>query len=278
MKALIDSDVLVYKIGFACETKQYKVTDPDGSIEYVLPSKKEALNINKDIEETVDVLPEKYAARMLETTIDHIMEDVEAKEYVLYLTDSKSNFRNEVAVTYPYKGNRIARKPIHFNYLRNLMIKKYKAVLCVGQEADDAMGIAQDKERHTTTICSIDKDLLMIPGFHYNLDSGKKIFAHDPGKIELKGNKLVGFGFKWFCAQMLMGDPTDNIKGVPQIGPKKAHKLLGKRTAYSKLWNRVRAIYRWKGLSKDRLEENARLLWIRREEKEDPIEWIKERA
>ena len=49
--------------------------------------------------------------------------------------------------------------------MNEYLVKEYKAEVCDGQEADDALGINQTDQ---TIICTIDKDLLMIPGQHYN--------------------------------------------------------------------------------------------------------------
>jgi 5'-3' exonuclease len=153
------------------------------------------------------------------------------------------------------------------------MIKELNAVLVEGQEADDKMASSQTRD---TVICSIDKDLWMVPGKHYDIATGKKVLSKDPGGLVLKGKKLLGTGFAWFCAQMLMGDTIDNIKGIKGIGPAKAYKLLiNKKGSVKLLWRRVRAIYKMHD-QLHRLEESAVLLWMRREPEQHPYTWIKE--
>jgi 5'-3' exonuclease len=272
MIALIDADVLCYRIGFACEKTLYVVKDDDLDMEFEVRSKKEALELGDDISTKVDAMPESFAEELLVGTIKYITKEVKASSFRLFLTDSKSNFRNEVAKHVPYKGNRSGKKPVHFDFLRNYMIDKLNAEEIVGQEADDAMGIAQTKD---TVICSIDKDLWQVPGKHYDIVTGKKVVAKDPGKIVLNGNELIGVGFKWFCAQMLLGDQVDNIKGIRGIGPKKAYTYLNDRITVRTMWRRVRALYKMHKCI-DRLEENALLLWMRREEDQHPYSWIKE--
>jgi hypothetical protein len=56
----------------------------------------------------------------------------------LFLTSNdKSNYRFEVAKTVPYKGNRVAPKPHHYNTIREYLISRHKAVVIEGKEADD---------------------------------------------------------------------------------------------------------------------------------------------
>ena len=119
-----------------------------------------------------------------------------------------------------------------------------------GQEADDALGIAQTED---TIICSIDKDLLMIPGRHYN-------FVKDEFQ-EVTNDS----GMRHFYMQCLTGDRSDNIKGIEQIGPKKAEKILTGCITEQELFNAVREAY-----SNDaEFLMNGRVLWIRRKENED---------
>jgi hypothetical protein len=66
----------------------------------------------------------------------------------------------------------------------------------------------------THIICSPDKDLRQIPGQHYCYKTGKQ--------HQVSAEKAL---WNW-CMQMLCGDDTDNIAGVPGMGPKKSEKLL----------------------------------------------------
>ena len=63
-----------------------------------------------------------------------------------------------------YKANRPDTRPQHWKAVREFLVTQHKAFICEGFEADDQLGIDQDKENGNTTICSIDKDLLQIPG------------------------------------------------------------------------------------------------------------------
>ncbi len=79
-------------------------------------------------------------------------------------------------------------------------------------EADDILGLLAAPDRVMVTI---DKDLRTVPGWHYNPD--KEDFPVKVTACEAK---------RFLAKQWLMGDSTDNIRGCPAIGPKKADTFL----------------------------------------------------
>lgn len=171
-----------------------------------------------------------------------------------YLTGG-NNYRKDIATIKEYKGNRKQPKPKHLQALREHLMKM-GCVVVDGQEADDAIGIAAyAAEPDSYTIISIDKDLLMLRGKHYNFV--KKEFTY-----VTEEQALVAF-----YTQLLTGDRTDNIQGIPGIGPAKAAKALKGITGDEALYNAVKEAYDAAGI-KEQLVENARLLWIRRKEGE----------
>jgi DNA polymerase I len=129
MIALIDGDILVYRVGFA----------------------------SQDVEVG-------FAMARMNTCIQEICEGVGTRDYKVYLTsEDKSNFRFEI---YPeYKANRTQPKPIWYKELRAHLIADHGAEVIFGREADDALADAQNED---TVICSIDKDLDQVPGAHYD--------------------------------------------------------------------------------------------------------------
>ena len=132
-------------------------------------------------------------------------------DYQIFLT-GKGNFRHDVATIQKYKGNRDkSRKPRWYNEAREYLIKYYNAKVCDGVEADDELAKAQSSN---TIICSIDKDLLQVPGLHYNWVKDEK-YEVSPQE-----------GTRRLWEQVLTGDATDNIPGIKGIGPVKAKKLL----------------------------------------------------
>lgn len=249
MKALIDADVLRYEIGACAE-------GDDGP------------------------LPFSVAAEYLDNKIDEIMRAAEADSCTLYLTDG-GNFRNDIAITKPYKGNRKKDKPYHFANLTAYMNNQYETVSVDGLEADDLMALEQLKHEglQDTVICTRDKDLRMVPGYHYGWECGnqRELFKHFvtyDGKLWLEKGKIKGNGMAFFYAQCLIGDGVDNIPGCPGIGDKKAWSILEDLEPHE-MEAAVLQTYIDKGYDETLLLEQGRLLWMTREltEEGEPVLW-----
>lgn len=212
----------------------------------------------------------------VQSRIDGIMESTGADEYQLYLTsDDKSNFRFTVATIKPYKGHRSSEKPHWYTHIRNFLVDHRGAIEVFGQEADDALSIEQcskmdkhllflRKDTCETVICSRDKDLNMVPGWHYNWGAGKQ-----PEKEMWFQDEINGL--RCFYKQLLTGDSTDNIPGLYGVG--KSSKLLAavdELRSESEMYKHVFEQYtlRFGNYAEQFLIENARLLWMRREEGE----------
>lgn len=232
----------------------------------------------------------KYVLARVDDRISGILEATKASSYQGFLTSKdKSNFRYKVATIKPYKGHRAEEKPLYFQEIRQYLLEKYKAVEVFGMEADDALGIYQcstqdilDRTNLITTkeysdrqtiICSLDKDLNMIPGWHYNWRTKSAIHG-----AESRRNGETYFqdelsALKCFYSQLLTGDSTDNILGLYGVGPKSA---LVSRVCESSteldMYSVVREAYeqRFGRYWWDFLLENAQLLWIKREDNQPP--------
>jgi len=72
-------------------------------------------------------------------------------------------------------------------------------------------------------------------------------------------------GLRFFYKQILTGDRADNIMGLYRVGPVKAEKMLQDCNSEKSLWEAVLKAYDG---DKERVVENARLLWLRREKGE----------
>lgn len=215
---LIDGDMLVYRVGFACDEESEKVA---------------IQTMANYISELISDLSEHY------------------DNHKLYLTGS-SNFRNEVAVSQPYKGGRPSRKPVHKDLLREYMLDAWKAELSDNMEADDCIAIKSTELEHKSIICSLDKDFLQIPTKIY--DYTKKIMKEVDERSATE----------WLYRQALMGDRVDNIAGVNGIGPKKAEKALEDWTTERELYERCLKLYEDNELNADRLYESLQLLYLLR--------------
>ena len=127
------------------------------------------------------------------------------------------------------------------------MVDKWGALMIEGMEADDALGLAQEED---TVIATIDKDLRIVSGWHFNLNTHVKDKVTDQE------------GDRFFYKQMLMGDKVDNIIGIRGVGPKKADKALDTvdRAGWDMLvWSYYKEEFE---LPFQRMVENSQLLWI----------------
>jgi hypothetical protein len=196
----------------------------------------------------------------LEAAIDKVDEVIEEalsavawawdEEDIQVALTGKTNFRYDVAVTYPYKGNRKdAEKPEHLGEVRQHMIDNWGAIVSEGEEADDLLGIWSTEQGPSSIVITIDKDMLQLPCHHYNPMTKKHKTVSD---FE---------GLKFFYTQLLTGDTADNIKGLKGIGPKKAEAILRDCNTEKELYNACLIAY---DSDLDWLMENARLLWLRR--------------
>lgn len=167
-----------------------------------------------------------------------------------FLTDSEGNFR--LALYSDYKANRKSG-PRWLEDIKEYLISEYGAIICVGEEADDALGIKQEyneKGQCKTIIATIDKDLKQIPGYHFNFVTKKHSWVT---KEE---------GLKHFYTQLLMGDSGDNITGIPFIGIKKATKIIGDTTTEKELFGKVHGAYtEYEGFDSEEEAEEMMLLW-----------------
>lgn len=263
MKPLIDADILAYECAFAGQFKD----ELSGEV------------VMKDFDNVEEHLEMKLLEIQEETFSDEpptLFLTGDSKLGKLLKRDFSPNFRIEAAVTKPYKGNRKSDKPLHFDNLRAFMLSRYDTVVADGCEADDMLAMAQTDK---TVICSTDKDLRQIPGLHYSWSVGLRpaipMYRVDSlGELQLlegKTKKLWMTGMKCFYAQLLMGDPVDNIQGIPKMGSVGAYELLQGATSESELYQLVRARYmeEWPEDGIQKLKEHAALIWMVRERKPD---------
>lgn len=249
MKANIDGDILVYSIGFAGDLRYYEVDNK------IFQYKKDAIKycvyheIDKE-EIQFKLFPGSLhnTLRTLNTVIEKIKFHSGCSEYTVFLT-GKGNYREKVAVTNKYKGNRDGTlKPFYYEEIRAYLVNRHNAIIVDGMEADDALGLAQGED---TILCSKDKDLDTIPGLHFNWD---KI---DQGIYTVTEDQANAFFYK----QVLMGDSTDNIVSIHGLGPKTADKLLADCIDEEERFSVCVCTYLEKA-TYERLIENMYLLFI----------------
>lgn len=224
--ALIDGDIICYQLAFA----------------------------NKD-------WPTEYCLAEVDEFVEDVMKTSGSYAYAMCLTGN-NNFRKKVAVTKPYKGNRKTEKPEHYPAIKQHLLEAHGASVVDNCEADDTLGFHQtggmyrrDAVEHETVICTVDKDLLMIPGLHYNWRQGSEVI--DVSEEDAN---------KFFFTQWLTGDSVDNIPGLHRVGIKTAEKLLADVVTVPEMYEVVKAAYESREHTEAYMDEQADLLWIQRHE------------
>lgn len=186
---------------------------------------------------------------------DNILAKTNATEFKAFLT-GEDNFRKEI---YPqYKANRTQPKPVHLEAARYYAIKEMNAEAEHGLEADDLLGINQTED---TIICSLDKDLLQIPGKHFRWEISTKQYV----KPEQFIDQTEIEGLRHFYEQCIKGDTSDNIKGIAKMGEVKARQALQHCTTEQEMFDTVRNLYN----NDKEFLLNARCLWILRSDRQD---------
>jgi len=221
--AIVDADSLIYAVGFSAEDKEEKIA----------------------------------IARMAERLEEMLFLELGVEKYEGYLTGS-NNFRVDIAVTAPYKGNRTGAKPKHYNLLREYLVDAWGFVVVDGEEADDMVVRRHYEIGEDSILVGVDKDGLQSPGHHYNWQKQEYFQVTKPEAL------------KNFYRQILTGDRIDAIEGIRGIGPKKADRALeGCDMPYEYLHAVTAAFAKVDEASaQQRVEENAKLLWMCRKKGE----------
>ena len=260
----IDGDILLYQAASAVQARGYIAYDEEGNPIRYSKYKKNVMDYPSfKPYACVELEDIEHAKRIFDSKISTTIRKTGATKHTIYIT-GKGNFRKDLYEE--YKANR-GPKPLLYSVIRQHALDKINTVLVDGQEADDALAIAQTNDREGHIIASIDKDLLMVHGHHYNLNKGEMSYiTQEEGMLN-------------FYKQLLTGDKIDNIPGIKGVGDKTAGKLLADCKNEEEMW--VVALNRWckeamgDGLSLvdtsivyEEVVRNGRLLWMRTKEGE----------
>jgi DNA polymerase-1 len=225
--ALIDADIVAYRCAASCQ------------------------------KQGITAEPVEVAIFRVNDLMTRILHETGAPDYAAFLTGS-NNFRYTYNPT--YKANRKdTPKPEWLEQCREFLVTEWKASVTDGHEADDELAIAQTKNPEHTIICTIDKDLLQVPGQHYN-------FVKQEFKTVSPKEGL--FNFYW---QFIMGDKSDNILGFDgfarQTIPKKLEPLYEEMQHASLMGEEIDVfdIVRDRYSDDERLLMNGICLWMQRE-------------
>lgn len=242
---LVDADTILYRVGFSGPPSPYSACSQLAT--YIENISVRALN--------------RFGITVAETAGCTIT-------YFLTVSDGV-RYRDKFSKAVKYKEHRAsAPSPLYMREMQDFVVRNLNTHVSFSseREADDAVSILARMyfNRTGTTdnyiIAGVDKDLLQIPGDHYNY---VKDTTHYQSFHEAD---------RWFFHQLLMGDVADNIPGIKGVGPKKAEKILSKGSTVDQWWDLTVEEYT-KAYPKhsenelcDMLYERGNMLWIQRSE------------
>lgn len=190
----------------------------------------------------------------MKQTLNGVLNNFERKDEAQIYIQGGGNYRNLVATIQQYKGNRDpSKRPVYFDEIRTYLMEYHGAILVNRMETDDAVSILITRKPNENCCVSIDKDLDGTAGWHFNF--GKNLlYEVSPEDADF---------FYW--TQVMTGDSSDNIRGIPKVGPKTAQKILQPHYgSWVDLHNRVKQEYENRGIANE-FHETATLLFIQRE-------------
>lgn len=186
--------------------------------------------------------------------VDNVTTLAGANQYELWLS-GKGNFRYNI---YPeYKATRKAPRPKWEQDVKQYMREHMGANTSDKCEADDMLGVRATTLGENSVLCHLDKDMDMIPGWHFGWELVRL------GKVVREAKRYFVTpeeALRAFCYQLICGDNTDNIKGIVGAGPKAASRIL---SAPSDEWI---ALIREAYDNDEEFEMNAACLYIWRKE------------
>lgn len=185
---------------------------------------------------------ELYVLLDLQGEINRRLGLVEHDEVIYYLSCSReANFRRRLMPS--YKAHRDKREAPR--WIRRL--KYYSETFLNVRshphlEADDLIGLAiTNQDGNTNIAVTQDKDVRTVPGLSINPNTNPPLFSETSVEEALYN----------LMKQVLTGDSADGYKGCPNIGPKKADKILQGTTHRG--WQKIYRAYLKAGLTKEDL-------------------------
>lgn len=230
---LIDADILAYRVGFMAAKSSWD---------------------------------EQFTTNIFNGWIRDICDELNGAPS-LYFTGRGARYREKFAFEIPYKVSREGKeKPLYLEEVTQYAFDYFPCCVSNSEwgEADDLIACAahSSASHEDYVVVSIDKDLNMIPGNHYNPVKKQSYYI----------NQLEAY--LCFFNQLLTGDKTDDIPGIHGLGPVKATKILKGCSSPDEAFERVLDTYKetYKDYSEDDLAtmiyNRANLLWLRRTHEE----------
>ncbi|OIO53549.1 hypothetical protein AUJ78_00075 [Candidatus Peregrinibacteria bacterium CG1_02_41_10] len=186
----------------------------------------------------------------------------EQPEYLAVVFDAPGkNFRHVAYEKYKLTRAKmpedlIVQRPYVEQIVRAMQIALFQIA---GVEADDVIGTLARvglKNNLEVVVISSDKDLMQLVNEEVKmLDTMKKVL-YTKEKVQ---EKLGVLPEKVIDLISLMGDSSDNIPGVPGVGPKTALQLIDTYGSLKKIYENVDQV---KGKLQERLRENEKLAFL----------------
>ena len=222
----------------------------------------------RDDFEIIDVQtpePVENCLHILKTKINAIFEHLEmSANSGMGVLGGENNFRLMLPAPERYKGNREdTLRPLLLQETRDYVKYKYNAKVIDNVEADDYLSILaysgwmnyKKTGKFNYLVASFDKDQKGNPGLIFDTmrDSEERTWKHpipmiiddSMGDIWMEGNKVKGWGKKFFGYQMLCGDSSDNIKPYQsfdingRFGDTAAFNLIGHLSDEREMWQTI---------------------------------------
>lgn len=227
--AIIDADSIIYIVAY------HNAVD------------KNITDLFQGTEEEIDFLIlELYKTKDTQAVLDHIdgfvndiLNAVNATHYLGFLgnRNGSNTFRHKLAITKPYKGQR-SKSPHWIKYWKPIitehLVSKWKFEEVSDIEADDACAI-YTTHLSNSVLCSPDKDILQIPGEHYNYKKIEHTFISNEEAL------------KRLFTQVIIGDTVDNIPGCPGVGEKSPFLQFKGCNTFEEYVNYTKNVFKSKG-------------------------------
>ncbi len=151
------------------ENERVAIIDGDSPIFFAFHPKKILDENNIPIKKEGKFVYEDKTHNEIKQSCDYLLNKLlinsQATHYILFVK-GKGNFRYKY--TDSYKANRYGKEPPKFwDFTKQYLIGKWKAVVTQNIESDDAVNICR-LNIPNSFICAIDSDLLGLNGLHFN--------------------------------------------------------------------------------------------------------------
>lgn len=187
--AIVDADSIIYAI---CVNKKQ---DENQVSEYGLQSE-------RSLEQVIEEFNNYFFK---------ILMDTGCNSYIALTTKGSHRY----SIYKEYKANRkYLERPKYLTEITDYCINELGFIRIDGYEADDLVNIFNNLIKDDKILIHTDKDLNQIPGKHYNYKT--------PEFYNITSDE----GAELLWKQVITGDATDNIKGIPGKGIKAAEEIF----------------------------------------------------